>query len=169
MLIKQKSVTSQKFDSRDFWRINDSVLKKGKSATLPLLGDLRCCFLLLLKQNCKKKLSKNSNLDNSGIFLPTVPSGANLKLQNIHVTLKLVKKGITDLDLSKASGPNCTPVLVLKKCEPELSYTLAAMLICIWRNLVFQPAGRSHLWSLYLRMLRRSLWLKTIVLLIFFR
>ena len=27
-----------------------------------------------------------------------------------------------NLDLSKASGPDCSPVVVLKICEPELSY-----------------------------------------------
>ena len=29
------------------------------------------------------------------------------------------------LDLSKASGLNCIPVVVIKNCEPELSYILA--------------------------------------------
>ena len=32
-----------------------------------------------------------------------------------------------NLDLSKASGPDCIPLVVLKKCEPELSYTLAEL------------------------------------------
>ena len=32
-----------------------------------------------------------------------------------------------NLDLSKASGPDCTPVVVLKKREPELSYILAEL------------------------------------------
>ena len=31
------------------------------------------------------------------------------------------------LDLSKASGPDCVPVLVLKNCKPELSYILAEL------------------------------------------
>ena len=31
------------------------------------------------------------------------------------------------LALSKASGPNCIPVVVLKNCEPELSYILAEL------------------------------------------
>ena len=39
----------------------------------------------------------------------------------------MVKKIIMNLDLSKASGPNCIPVMVLKKCEPELSYILAEL------------------------------------------
>ena len=34
----------------------------------------------------------------------------------------MVKKVIMNLDLSRASGPDCIPVVVLKDCEPELSY-----------------------------------------------
>ena len=37
----------------------------------------------------------------------------------------MVKKAITNLDSSKASGPDYIPVVVLKNCEPELSYILA--------------------------------------------
>ena len=32
-----------------------------------------------------------------------------------------------NLDLSKASGPDCSPVVVLKNCEPELSYLLTQL------------------------------------------
>ena len=32
-----------------------------------------------------------------------------------------------NLDLSKASGPDCIPVVVLKNCEAELSYILAEL------------------------------------------
>ena len=39
----------------------------------------------------------------------------------------MVKKVILDLDLTKASGPDCIPVVVLKNCEPELSYILAEL------------------------------------------
>ena len=37
----------------------------------------------------------------------------------------MVKKVIMNLDLSKAFGPDCIPVVVLKNCEPELLYVLA--------------------------------------------
>ena len=49
------------------------------------------------------------------------PSRTYLKLHNISVTLKLVKKVITNLDVSKAPGPYYI-VIVLKNCEPEVSY-----------------------------------------------
>ena len=74
-----------------------------------------------------ENFSKNSNLDDSGISLPVFPSRTNLKLHNISVTPKMVKKVITNLDLSKASGPDCIPVVVLQNCEPELSYILAEL------------------------------------------
>ena len=32
-----------------------------------------------------------------------------------------------NLDMSKASGPDCVPVVVLKNCELELSYILAEL------------------------------------------
>ena len=34
---------------------------------------------------------------------------------------------IMNTDLSKASGPACIPEVVLKNCEPELSYLLAEL------------------------------------------
>ena len=39
----------------------------------------------------------------------------------------MVKKVVTNLDLSKVSGPDCIPVVVLKNCEPKLSYILAKL------------------------------------------
>ena len=39
----------------------------------------------------------------------------------------MVKKVIMNLDSSKASGPDCIPVVVLKNCEPELSYILVKL------------------------------------------
>ena len=43
-----------------------------------------------------------------------------MKGQNYH---KMVKKVITNLGSSKASVPDCIPVVGLKNCEHELSYT----------------------------------------------
>ena len=71
-----------------------------------------------------ENFSKNSNLDDSCISLPVFP---NLKLYNISLTPKMIKKVITNLDSLKASGPDCIPVVALKNCEPELSYILAEL------------------------------------------
>ena len=43
-----------------------------------------------------------------------------LKLHNMFITPKMVKKAITNLDSSKASGLDCIPVVVLKNCESEV-------------------------------------------------
>ena len=60
------------------------------------------------------------------MILVSFPSRTNLKL-HVSVTPKMVKKVIINLDLSKASGSDCIPVVVLKNCEPELSYILAEL------------------------------------------
>ena len=63
------------------------------------------------------------------IFLPVFPSRTNPELQNISVTPKMVKKVIMYLDLSKASGPDSVPVVVLKSW---LNFSIS-----FWRSLVF--------------------------------
>ena len=124
----KESITSQKLGSRDFWRIVNSVLNKGKSAIPPLFNGAEVLSSASDKAKLfAKNFSKNSNLDYSGISLPVFPSRTNLKLHNISITPKMVKKVITNLDSSKASGPDCIPVVVLKNCEPELSYILAKL------------------------------------------
>ena len=62
-----------------------------------------------------------------GISLSVLPSRTNLKLHNISVTPKIIKKVIMNLDLSNASGPDRIPVVVLKNCELELSYIIAEL------------------------------------------
>ena len=57
-----------------------------------------------------KNVSRNYNIDDSGISLTVFPSRTYLKLHNISITPKMVKKVITNLDSSKASGPDCIPV-----------------------------------------------------------
>ena len=71
-----------------------------------------------------ENFSKNSNVDDAGTSLPVFP------------TPKMVKKIIMSLDLSKGSGPDCIPVVVLKKCELELSFTLAEVFnMCLKESL----------------------------------
>ena len=122
------TIISRKLSSQDFWQIAYSVLNKGKSAipsalnrpeALPSASDEAKLFA--------KKCSKNSNLDDSGISIPVFPSRTNLKLHNTSITLKMVKKIITNFDSSNASGPECIPMMVLKDCELKLSYILAEL------------------------------------------
>ena len=128
--ITKECITSRNLGSCDFWflivLVFNSVPNKSNSAATPLFNNPE----VLSSASDKAKLfaenfSKNSNLDDSGISLLVFPSRTNLKLHNISVTPKMVKKVIMNLDLSKASGPDCIPVVILKNCEPELSYILA--------------------------------------------
>ena len=126
----KESVTFQKLGSRDIWQIANCVLNKGKSAIPPLFNGLE-----VLSSACDKaklfaeNFSKNSSLNDSGISLPHFSSRTNLKLHNISVSPKMVKKFKMNLDLSKASGPGFIPVVVFMNCEPELSFILAELFI----------------------------------------
>ena len=120
--------TSRKLGSRDFWRVANSVLSKGKSAIPPLFIGPKVLSPASDKTKLfAKNFSKNSYFAGSGISLSAFFSRTNLKLYNISATPWMVKKVIKNLDSSKASGPDCIPVVVLKNCELELSYILAEL------------------------------------------
>ena len=89
----KECTTSQKHGSWDFWRIASSVLNKVESAAPPLFnGPEVLCSASDQAEIFAEIFSKNSNLDDSGIYSPVLPSRTNLKLHNISVTLKMVKK-----------------------------------------------------------------------------
>ena len=95
-----------------------------------------------------ENFSENSNPDDLGISLPVFPSRTKQKLH---------KKVIMNLDLSKAPGPDCVPVVVPKNCELELSYILAELSYntinkCL-KESGFPDCWKVSLWSLFLRML----------------
>ena len=113
--------------------------------------------------------SSDFHMEKTDISLPVFPSRINLKLHNISVTPKMVKKVIMNLHLSKASGPDCIPVVVLKNCEPELSYILAELFNKCLKESCFPDCWKvSSVWSLYLRIIGKGLQLKTTALLVFF-
>ena len=86
------SITSQKVGSHDFWQITNSVLNKGKSAIPHLFnGPEVLSFASDKAKLFAKNFSKNSDLDDSGISLPFLPSRTNLKLHNISVAPKMIK------------------------------------------------------------------------------
>ena len=111
----KKSITYQKRDSRHFWRIANSVLNEGKSAIPALFNGLEVFSSASDKSKFfAENFSKHSHFDDSGISLAVFPSRTNLKLHNISVTPKMVKKVIMNFDLPKVSGPDCIPVVVLR-------------------------------------------------------
>ena len=69
----------------------------------------------------------------------------------------MVKKVIMNLDLSKASGPDCIPVVVLKNCEPELFYMLAELFNKCLKKSYFADCGKvSSLVSVFKNVVERS-------------
>ena len=58
------------------------------------------------------------------------------KIKNKRLT-KMVKKDIANVDSSRASVPDCIPVVVLKNCEPELSYILAELFQYLSERVLF--------------------------------
>ena len=99
-----------------------------------------------------KNFCKNCNLDDLDISLPVIPSRTNLKLRNISVTPKIVKKVIMNLDSSKASGPDCIPVVVLENCESKLSHILAEFFNmsegCLFFSLLVVPVFKNVVWEM---------------------
>ena len=74
----KESITSQKLGSRDFWRIANSVLSKGKSAIPPVFSGPEVLSYVSDKAKLfAENFSLNSNLDDSGVSLPVFPSITN--------------------------------------------------------------------------------------------
>ena len=79
--------------------------------------DQMCCLLHLIKQNHLLKTFLRTLIL---IILVSLYLFSILKLHNMFITPKMIKKAITNLDSSKASGLDCIPVVALKNCESEL-------------------------------------------------
>ena len=165
----KESITSQKLGCQGFWQISNSNLNKGQSAIPPLFNSPEVLPSASPKAELfAKHFVKNSNLKNSGIPLPPFPSRTNLKLHNISVTPKMVKKIILNLDSSKVSAPDCIPVVVLKNWWLEFSYILAKLFSMCLMESYFPDCWKVTLVVAIFQNLGQGLQLKTTALLVFF-
>ena len=114
-----------------------------------------------------KSFSKNSRFDESVISLPVFLSRTNLTPHNISLTFKMVKKAIANLDSSKA-GPDCIPVVVVKNCEPELSYIIAELFSMCLKGSCFPDCWKGSLVVPVFKNIGKSLQPETMALLVFF-
>ena len=74
-----------------------------------------------------------------------------------------------NLDSSKASGPDFIPVVVLKNCEPELSYIPAELFNMCLTEYCFPDCWKvSFVVPVFKNVGERSILLKTTALLVFF-
>ena len=145
MLLKQKSPSlPRNLALRTFGKLLIVFSTKVNLLYLLYSTNQRCFFLHLIKQNYLLKTFL--------ISLPVFFSRTNLKVHNISITPKIIKKVVMNLDSSKASGPDCIPVVFLQNCEPELSYILAEIFNMCLKESCFPDCW----WSLYLRMLGKG-------------
>ena len=91
-----------------------------------------------------------------------------MKLHNISVTPKMVRKVEMNLNLSKASGPECIPVVFLKNCELELSYILAELFNKYLKECCFLGCWKVSSVIPVFKNVGKGLLLKTTALLVFF-
>ena len=73
-----------------------------------------------------------------------------------------------NLHLSKVSSPDCIPVVVLKKCEPELSYILAKLFNKCLKESCFPDCWKVSSVVPVFKNVGKGLQLKTTALLVFF-
>ena len=168
MLIKQKSASL----SRDLALVTFHELLIVFSTKVNLLAFSNQRPKLLPSASDKAKLfaknfSKKSNLDDLGVSLSVFPSRTSLKL-HIFANPKMVKKVITNLDSPKASGPDCILAVVVKNCEPELSYTLTKHFSMCLKDSCFPNYWKVSLVVFVFKNVGKGLLLITTVLLVFF-
>ena len=80
----------------------------------------------------------------------------------------MVKKVIINLDLSNTSDPDCIPVVILKNCEPELSYILAELFNKCLKESCFSDCWKVSLVVPVFNNVVKGLQLKITTLLYFF-
>ena len=118
MLLKQKSPSLHRnLALRTFDKLLIVFSTKVNLLYLLYSTDQMCCLLHLIKQNHLLKTFLRTLIL---IILVSLYLFSILKLHNMFITPKMIKKAITNLDSSKASGLDCIPVVALKKCESEL-------------------------------------------------
>ena len=128
MLIKQKSPSLlRNFAFRTFRELPIVFSTKGNLLYLLYSMAWRCYLLHQIKQNCLLTTFLITLLISQIFFYLFFLLELIWECIFFSVTHKLVKKVIMNIDLSKASCPDCIPVVVLKNSEPELSYILAKL------------------------------------------
>ena len=124
----QAKIGSEALGSREFWRITNKVLNKGKASIPTLVEQSTQVISSTDKANLfASKFAANSTLDDQGCLPPDFPPITDEKLCESKVTAGQIAELIKDLDSSKATGPDDIPVVVLKHLSPELSPILAKL------------------------------------------
>ena len=121
-------ISEQKIGSRDFWRIYKRVLNKGASPIPPLFNGPEVLSSAPDKAELFAKIfATNSNIKDDGVPLPDFDTRTDIDLTSLDFSVKTISSIISNLDPTKATGPDGIPVVLLQKCSPELSPVLAKL------------------------------------------
>ena len=124
----QSRIDNENLGTREFWRITNRVMNRGKSSIPTIINGPEILSSSLDKARLFAKMfSSNSNLDDSGHPLPDCPIRTNITISNLNITPSEVTKFIRKLEPSKAAGPDQIPVVVLKHLAPELAPILSKL------------------------------------------
>ena len=124
----QARIDQEQLGSREFWRITNKVLNRGKSPIPAIINDPEVLSSSSDKAELFAKIfSVNSTLDDSNNPLPDFPPQTANSISSFKITVKEVSRLIRDLDSSKATGPDEIPVVVLKNISPEISPILTKL------------------------------------------
>ena len=124
----QEKIGNQRVGSREFWRITNNVLNRGKATIPTIINGPEVISSSIDKANLfASNFASNSTLEERGHPLPEFPSRTDSLLGNITVTVKDIATRIRNLDSTKATGPDDIPVIVLKNICPEISPLLAKL------------------------------------------
>ena len=127
----KSKITDQSLGSKDFWRILNSVLNRGKSSIPPLVNGSQIIqsskgkaelFANMFAENCRLKSAPNlsPNLD------PRTDTDSEV-LDSIQFSPFVISRVLSKLDTASASGPDQIPAVVLKQLAPELSPILSKL------------------------------------------
>ena len=147
MLIKQKSPPRIHLALKTLGKLLTVFLIQANLLYLLYSTTQRCSLMHLINQNwlLKTFLRTLILMTQISFYLFSLPQ----LIWNCIIFLKLprlLKKVITNLDSSMAFGLHCIPVVLLKNCEPELSYILAELFNMCLKESFFQIARRSQRW-----------------------
>ena len=124
----QARIGQETLGSKEFWRITNKVLGRGKAAIPTLIEGPTQVISSTDKANIfASKFAAHSTLNDLGYPLPDFPPVTDEKLSDFKVSAGQVESLIKELDATKATGPDNIPVVVLKHLSPELSPILAKL------------------------------------------
>ena len=121
-------IEAESLGSREFWRITNRVLNRGKSSIPTIINGPEILSSASDKATLfAKNFAANSNLDDTNHVLPNFPSRTDIQLSDFFITAKEVSKLLSSLETSKAVGPDEIPVIVIKNLIPELAPILSKL------------------------------------------